>query len=140
MPSSMARHWNTSPRVSKFDLPACLRKMSHVAKISIIFGILLCVLGVGAFVGTGSHAPTALIPAYFGAPILLCGFIATKPSLRMHAMHGAVLVALIGTVGAAVRIIQGLVNGIKLPIAFACTVIMLLLCAVFVALCVKSFI
>lgn len=109
-------------------------------KIAITFGILLCVLGVGAFIGTGAKAPTALIPAYFGAPIILCGLIATKPNLRMHAMHGAVLIGLVGVIGSAIRVIKGLTDGIKLPVAFACQVIMLLLTGVFVALCVKSFI
>jgi hypothetical protein len=111
-----------------------------VPKIAITFGILLCVLGVGAFIGTGAKAPTALIPAYFGAPIILCGVIATRPSLRMHAMHAAVLIGLVGVIGSAMRVIKGLTGGITLPVAFACQLIMLVLTGVFVALCVKSFI
>ena len=100
----------------------------------------MCALGVGAFIGTGAKAPTSLIPAYFGVPILLCGIIATKPNLRMHAMHGAVLVGLLGAIGSIVMVIKALVGGINRPVAFWCQVIMLVLTGAFVVLCVRSFI
>lgn len=39
---------------------------------------------------------TALIPALFGIPILMCGTLAYMENLRMHAMHAAAAIALIG--------------------------------------------
>ncbi|HEX8522931.1 MAG TPA: hypothetical protein VF669_11780 [Tepidisphaeraceae bacterium] len=115
-----------------------------MAKNAIVFGVLMVLLGIGAFVGTGSTHKTALIPAYFGAAILLCGVIATKPAARMHAMHGAAMVATIGVIGSIVMVAKGITSAARSgalarPVAFWCQVIMLILCAVFVAMCIKSF-
>src|SRR3989442_115418 len=90
-----------------------------VAKIALVFGILLMLLGLIGFVGTGSEHPTALIPAYFGAAIGICGAVATRSNLRMHAMHGAAMVGTIGLVGAIVMVIKALVKGIERPTAFS---------------------
>jgi hypothetical protein len=116
-----------------------------VAKLTIVFGILLVVLGIAGFVGTGSEHKTALIPAYFGAAITLCGVIALNPSLRMHGMHGAVTVGLLGFIGSVVMVGKGAATAarqgsVARPVAFACQVIMLVLTGLFVALCMRSFI
>lgn len=42
---------------------------------------------------------TALIPAFIGLPITVCGLVALEPSLRKHAMHGMLLFALLGALG-----------------------------------------
>jgi hypothetical protein len=111
-----------------------------MAKLSIIFGILLIALGIIAFVATGSAHKTALIPTYFGAGLALCGFIAMNPLLRMHAMHGAVLISLLGAIACLMRLVRPLMgNPIDVP-AFTSQLIMFLLCAIFTALCVRSFI
>lgn len=110
-----------------------------MAKNAIIFGVLLIVLGIASFVATGSMHKTALIPAYFGAAIALCGIIALNANLRMHAMHGAAMVAVLGFIGALVPIIIGVSHGIPRPVALLCQAIMLVLCGGFVGLCVKSF-
>ena len=129
-------------RSAKVDLRSSRRKMRtkerNVAKIALVFGGLLILLGVASFVGTA--APTALIPAYFGVAIILCGAIAMKPNLRMHAMHGAAMVGTIGLLGALVMVIKALAHGIPRPVAFWCQVIMLVLCAAFIVMCVRSFI
>ena len=116
-----------------------------MGKIAILFGILLILLGIGGFIGTGSAHKTALIPAYFGAPIALFGVLALKPNLRMHAMHGAVLVGLLAFLGALVMVIKVLARlaggqPIERPIAFWMQLLMLLISGVFVLLCVRSFI
>jgi len=88
------------------------------------------------------QAPTALIPAGFGAVLLLLGGLAFQEKMRKHAMHAAVMVGLIGFLGAGFMAIRAaLTGGIEQrPLAFATQVVMALVCAVFVALCVKSFI
>jgi hypothetical protein len=115
-----------------------------VAKIAMTFGALLIVLGIVSFVGTGSAHKTALIPAYFGAAITVCGVVARNPGLRMHAMHGAVLVGLLGFVATLVMVARRLgpafSGTLERPAAFYSQLIMLILCGLFVALCVKSFI
>lgn len=112
-----------------------------MAKITITVGLILIALGLAGYFGTGTTSITALIPAFFGAPIFLLGLLALNDSFRMHAMHGAVLLGLLGFLGGAVRAGMTLAGGeIKLPVAFGLTVAMALVCAVFVGLCVRSFI
>jgi hypothetical protein len=113
-----------------------------MARLSILFGLLLVALGVGGFVGTGSEHPTALIPAGFGILLVLLGILALKESLRKHAMHFAAVVGLVGTVGGAIRLLQPVVSGqtIQHRVAYGCTAAMAVLCLAFVALCVNSFV
>lgn len=68
-----------------------------MVKCTFIGAAALILLGIGVFLGSGTQSATAMIPAFVGLPIALAGLIALKPSLRMHAMHAAVLVALLGT-------------------------------------------
>jgi uncharacterized membrane protein len=117
-------------------------------RISIVFGTLLLVLGAGTYLAalagsTGTTAsPTALIPAFFGIVLIVCGVVVSaKPSLRNHVMHVAALVGLLGVVGGLMRPAKALLGGtlvVSLPVIAQIT--MALLCGVFVVLCVRSFI
>jgi uncharacterized membrane protein len=112
-----------------------------VQHITIIVGLILIALGLGGYFGTATTSVTALIPAFFGLPILLLGVLAHKDSMRKHAMHGAVLLGLLGFIGGVVRAVQVLLKGeITHPTAFTMTCAMAVVCAIFVALCVRSFI
>src|SRR5262245_8416613 len=85
-----------------------------MAAISIVFGILLGILGGVGYTQAEHPSPTALIPAYFGAALVVLGALALSlPKARMHVMHLAVLVGLVGFVGAAVMAIP------KLPALFS---------------------
>ncbi|HKI37965.1 MAG TPA: hypothetical protein VKA46_39285 [Gemmataceae bacterium] len=112
-----------------------------MARISIVFGLLLIALGVGAFVGTGSEHYTALIPAGLGLVLSLLGALALNERRRKHAMHLAAMVGLAGVGGGGYMLLRPFIKGteIQRPIAYACTAVMSLLCLVFVALCVNSF-
>jgi len=72
-------------------------------KHSIIFGGAMILLGLLAYFLTGRASVTALIPAFFGLPILLLGLGSVlRPALRKHLMHAAAAIALLaffGTVG-----------------------------------------
>jgi uncharacterized membrane protein len=112
-----------------------------VANITIVVGLILIALGLIGKFGTGTTSVTALIPAFFGLPILLLGALALKDSMRKHAMHLAVMIGLIGFVGGIVRAVQVLLKGeMTHPTAFAMTCAMIVVCGIFVALCVRSFI
>ncbi len=113
-----------------------------MANITIITGIILVIMGVGSYFGTGSGSVTALIPTFFGVPIAALGVVSRNEKYRMHAMHVAVLLGLIGFLGGAVMGIKGLATG-KLderPVAVVMQLVMGVVCLVFVVLCVKSFI
>jgi len=112
-----------------------------VAPLAITFGLLLGILGAGFYYATGMEHITALIPAFFGIALLILGILAISPNRRMHAMHGAALVGLVGLIIPAYRVVSGLVRDTDMkPSAVAEQVAMASLCGVFLVLCVKSFI
>jgi hypothetical protein len=109
-----------------------------VPPIAIIFGVLLSILGLVLVALTG--APTALIPVGFGVVLIALGISARNPKARKHAMHGAALVALIGFLIPAWRAISALAGGAEFGRAVIGNLIMAVLCAVFLVLCINSFI
>lgn len=70
-----------------------------------LVGLLLAVIGIGSYIGTGRTSVTALIPAFFGAAFLLLAYVARNEAARKHAMHVAMVVALVGIAGTASRLI-----------------------------------
>ena len=117
-----------------------------MANITFTFGALLIALGLGAFVATGLHAPTSLIPAGVGVLFLLFGFMArsSDPKRRMLWMHIAVTIALVlflSTIPADIAVFK-LAHGATLarPIATEEKAAMSLLCLLYVLLAVRSFI
>jgi hypothetical protein len=111
-----------------------------VAPVSIAFGIVLVLVGLGFFFGTATdqYHPTALIPAYFGLALLLLGLLALKEGLRKHAMH---LAAMVGLVGFLIPVVRLAMHGATMAgPALAEHTILAVACLLFVALCVRSFI
>ncbi|MDP9038553.1 MAG: hypothetical protein M3O02_04655 [Acidobacteriota bacterium] len=115
-------------------------------KVTIVFGLMVVALGAWGYVATGSVHPTALIPSYFGLALLICGALANSqnPSRRALWMHVAVTAGLLGflaTTPALVDFVR-LQRGVEFPhpIAVEEKAAMSLLCLVFVAACVRSFI
>lgn len=113
-----------------------------MANTTIITGVILTIMGVGGYFGTGTSSITAMIPAFFGVPIAILGVVSNNEKYRMHAMHFAVLLGLIGFLGGAVMGIKGLATGKfdERPTAVILQLAMGVVCLVFVVLCVKSFI
>jgi hypothetical protein len=115
-----------------------------MANTTILFGVLLILLGVVGWVGSGMESPTALIPSIFGLLLVIAGALARKESRRKHAMHAAAMVGLLGFLGSASGLLQlpALLGGEDLarPAAVWSKSAMAVLSAVFVGLCVKSFI
>jgi hypothetical protein len=110
-----------------------------VAPVTILIGLVLIALGAIGYLP--SQAMTALIPAYFGGVLIALGLLALKEKMRKHAMHVAVIVGLLGFLGAGFMASKVALSGtIERPLAFAMQVAMALVCAVFVGLCVRSFI
>ena len=115
-----------------------------VSIVTIGIGLLLMAVGAVGYFSTG--AITALIPGYVGIPLCILGFVGLCfPPVRKHAMHGAVLVSLIGFLLAAVRLGMTIPVAIRAgeiehPKAFFALIIMALLCLAHVGLCAKSFV
>jgi len=111
--------------------------------LALLVGVVLIAIGVGTFVGTGARAPTALIPAVLGALISAAGLLARNPRLRMHAMHVAVLVALVGVLGCIPGLLKlpALLAGTaERPVAVVAQLVTLVVCLAFVVSAVRSFI
>ena len=116
---------------------------SGVPSITIALGVTLIVLGLAGYFLTGAVSLTALIPSAFGLVLAICGAIARDPGKRKHAMHAAVVVALLGFLGSARGLLQigALLNGTAArPAAVISQTIMAVVMIAFVALCVRSFI
>jgi hypothetical protein len=104
------------------------------------FGLILIVLGIASYVLTGRTSVTALIPAIFGAVLVLCALIARKETARKHAMHAAVAVGLLGALAALGRGIPAALNGGASTPAVLSQLVMGVLLLIYVALGVQSFI
>jgi len=117
-----------------------------MAKLTIAFGAILIALGIWAYIATGSEHPTALIPTWFGVVLLLAGAFANSenPKQRMLWMHIAVTVGLLGFLGAGSMAIVEYVKAhggpLSRPVAVEDQAAMAVICLMFVALCVRSFI
>ena len=126
-----------------------------MAKVTLVFAVLLVALGLIGYVGTGSQHVTALIPTWFGVALALFGLLAMHPSesRRKLFMHLSVTIGLLGLIGGAVEIIRSFVaasrtaapipgshlvaiNGVALASKLTMTGLLLL----YVILCVRSFI
>lgn len=135
--------------------PEGRREEGVVSRICILFGLLLILLGVGAFLYALPSAEkppfTALIPAFFGAALVFLGALAMKERLRMHAMHLAALLGLIGVVVPGVMAVPKLptllsegkvlrADGTDASVAIMVQSAMAVLCLIFLGLCINSFI
>ncbi|MBO6525136.1 MAG: hypothetical protein JJ971_15010 [Balneolaceae bacterium] len=111
--------------------------------LTLSLGILLTILGLASYLGTGQESITALIPSFFGAVFIILGIIARNEKFRKHAMHGAAGLALLGALGSArgipgiIEIIQG--AEVARPLAIYAQTAMFLMCLVFIFKAVQSF-
>ena len=112
-----------------------------MSKITVAVGAFLIILGLIGYLGTGMVSWTALIPAFFGLPLIILGALAFQEGWRKHAMHVAVIIGLVGFLGGAFSFMRPLLSGGEMkPMAATMQALMALTCAAFVGLCVKSFI
>ena len=121
-----------------------------MAPIAIGFGVLLTLLGGGYYSAafamredpTQSVSITVLIPAFFGLALVALGVVARNDKYRVHAMHGAAFLGLIGAIMPIVMVILALgVRGQAFePFKHGEQLAMAVICAIFVSLCAKSFI
>jgi len=102
--------------------------------------VLIGIVGYAFGLYQGAASPTALIPAAFGILMMVFGHVAVaKENLRKHLMHAAVLVALLGFLMTAGRLIWK-ASSFTLSAATLSQAAMAVVCLVFVVLAVRSFI
>lgn len=118
--------------------------MLNMPAVTRAVGTLLIMLGIGGYLASGRASTTALIPAAFGLVFLSLGFVAKKESIRMHVMHGAILVALLG-IGGTFRgflNLPSLLSGaeVERPMAVGVQGVTFVLFAGWMILAIKSFV
>jgi hypothetical protein len=104
----------------------------------------LILTGLAGFIATGMNHPTALIPALFGVLIGVAGAVATKGGkAKKHAMHAALVVALLGFLGTAkafAKLPLLFAGTAERPAAIAAQTVTALVCAAFLIVAIRSFI
>jgi hypothetical protein len=115
-----------------------------MANVAISFGVVLIVLGIAGYFGSGMVSWTALIPAAFGLVLLVLGVIARDPAKRKHAMHVAAMIGVLGFLGSArglgklIQLLSG--QRVERQGAVIAQSVMAILMLIFTWLCVRSFI
>jgi uncharacterized membrane protein len=107
-----------------------------MAKVTQFVGAVLVAVGVVAYVATGFASVTALLPSLLGLVIGVLGVVAARFDAGQHAIHAALVVALLGLLG-SVQPLGGLADSDPAAITSLVTVIVL---AVYLALGVRSFV
>ena len=105
-----------------------------------LVGLILIVLGVASYTMTGRTSLTAMIPAFFGAVLVVCALVARREAARKHAMHAAVAVGMIGLLGALARALPAAMSGDASRPAVIAQLIMGAVLLIYVALGVRSFV
>ena len=110
--------------------------------LAIVCGVLLILIGlVGYIYGMMNDrgSITALIPEFIGIVLALLGIVSNmKEGLRKHLMHGAVVIALLGFIATAGRLVSRLGELTASP-AVISQALTALVCLIFVILAVRSF-
>lgn len=106
-------------------------------------GLSLILVGIAGYVWgmmDNKASMTALIPAFFGLVIAILGALAKgNENMRKHFMHAALLVALIGFVVPAYRLLSNL-DGLTLSAGVVAQAAMALICFLFLILGIQSFV
>lgn len=117
-----------------------------MAKVTLVFALLLVILGVGGYYYIHAHH-TALAQIVLGVALGICGFLAISPSEKRRKIfiHIAVTLGLIGFLGGLVMAINGYGSarsqGVDPDMAVIWDrAIMAFIMLNYVVLCVQSFI
>lgn len=109
---------------------------------AIACGVLLELIGIIGYVNgamSGKASVTALIPAFLGSVFIILGVLArAKEGLRKHLMHVAVILALLGFIFPAGRLISKM-SELTLSAAVVSQIAMAVVCLIFTILAIRSF-
>lgn len=101
--------------------------------------MIIGVIGYLYGMNSGTASITALIPAFFGVVLAILGFVARgSEALRKHLMHAAVVIALIGFILTAGRLVSKF-SELTMSAAVLSQIAMSVVCLIFVILAIRSF-
>ncbi|NDL57150.1 hypothetical protein [Phytoactinopolyspora mesophila] len=111
--------------------------------VTLVVGGLLTLAGIIAYAVSDAASATALIPSVVGVLLLVCGLLARKASIHKHAIHAAMVIALLGALGSLMNVVQigDLIDGTaERPAAIVVSIIMFVILVAYLVLGVRSFI
>jgi hypothetical protein len=116
----------------------------NMTRWTLVYAVALLLLGLGAYFGTGAQSVTALIPAFLGVPVFICGLVALKTGRPKVPAHIALVFALLGIIGGAMGLPQlpALLSGgeVARPTATLTQSILFFLSVAYLVLGIRSFI
>ena len=83
-----------------------------MARVGIVFGLLLCGLSIATMVTPVPKFPSQFVPMMIGVPIFFLGIFALNPRRKRLSMRGAATVGLIGLIFGVGLVVQ---TGFRLP-------------------------
>lgn len=110
---------------------------------TLVTGIILTITGVVASIVSDSASMTSYIPSFVGVLLLVCWALARKESLRKHAIHAGMAIALIGALGSLMNVVQigDLISGdAERPMAIVASLVMFVVLGAYLVLGIRSFI
>ncbi len=117
--------------------------MSNMKSLTLSLGVLLVILGLASYFGSGRESITAMIPSFFGLVFVIFGLLAAVEKIKKHVMHAAVgfaLLSLIGTFSGILGLFTLISGGeVERPLAVYSQSAMFLMCTVYIISAVKSF-
>ncbi len=113
--------------------------LTNMPLVAMFEGLFLILIGLIFYLfPEDKQSVTALIPSFIGLGLLMPGFLAyTNENMKMHAMHVAILVSLIGTLGGAMGL-PDLIAG-NFDRATIARLILLITCGEYMFLSIMSF-
>jgi hypothetical protein len=112
-----------------------------MTRLTVVIGSVLVVVGVVAYAATAAASVTALIPSLVGVLLLACAAAARKPAWHRPALLAALVVALLGALGAlpnVARIGDAVAGTAERPAAVIVSTIMVVLLVGYLVIGVRS--
>ena len=117
--------------------------MTNMKSLTLSLGVLLIILGLASYFGSGRESITAMIPSFFGLVFVSFAMLAAVEKIRKHVMHAAVgfaILSLLGTATGIMGLFTVLTGGeVERPLAVYSQSAMFLMCTVYIIAAVKSF-
>lgn len=114
-----------------------------MTSVTLVVGAVLTLAGVIGYAVTGAESVTALIPSFVGLLMLIAGIIARNVNARRHAIHAALVIALLGALGSLrnVAAIGDVFDGTaERPAAIILSTLMFVVLIGYLVLGIRSFI
>ena len=121
------------------EIDAIAWVLANMPIVGIMQGFFLIVIGIIFYLfPEDKQSVTALIPSFIGLGLLIPGYLAyTNENMKMHAMHAAVLVSLIGTLGGAMGLPDMIAGDFNRPTI--ARLLLLIFCGEYMIFSIMSF-